>query len=81
MNWDAADFVDALMPINATFNLVSEATDSDYTPYVMRSGFNPFGYSKDAVEGSASGLLDRSIKAATVLGLPRALSSVSSFNG
>lgn len=80
MNWDAADFVDALMPINATLNLVSAATDSDYTPYVMRSGFNPFGYSKDAVEGSASGLLDRSIKAATVLGLPRALSSVSSFN-
>lgn len=76
MNWDAADFMDALMPNNAISNLIYDAWDSatggDYNPFIARSGFNPFGYAKDMINKDALGLTLRGIDAYTTLGMPRA---------
>lgn len=73
-NWDAADFVDAILPTNAIANGVSYAIDkmtgSDYTPYIAKSGLNPFGYAKDMAKGNIGNLLMRGIDAYATLGAP-----------
>lgn len=74
MNWDAADFVDALMPSNLIGNAVDAAVSKvqgyDYVPGIARSGFNPFGYAKDLSTGNAGGLALRGIDAYATLGAP-----------
>ena len=73
-NWDAADFVDAIMPTNAIANGVSyifdKMTGNTYVPMIAQSGFNPFGYAKDLAKGNIGKLLMRGIDAYATLGAP-----------
>lgn len=74
INWDAADLVDALMPTNAVVNLISKGwnklTGGTYEPFISKSGFNPFGYAKDASNGNVLGLGLRGFDAWSTLGAP-----------
>ena len=73
-NWDAADFVDAILPTNAIANgvsyLIDKMTGTEYTPYIAKSGFNPFGYAKDLAKGNIGNLLLRGVDAYATLGAP-----------
>ena len=81
INWDAADFVDALMPTNALVNLGSrlwnQATGGEYQSTIAKSGFNPFGWAKDSGNfvkdpntGDLVNLALRGVDAYTTLGMP-----------
>lgn len=73
-NWDAADFVDAIMPTNVIANGVGYAFDKmtgeDYIPFIAKSGFNPFGYAKDLANLNLGNLLLRGVDAYATLGSP-----------
>lgn len=79
-NFDAADFVDAIMPTNAIGNFVGMGVDAltgnDYTPTTYVSGFNPFGYAKDTSNGSVGKLALRGLDAYTTLGMPGASKAI-----
>jgi hypothetical protein len=54
---------------DAAWKTVSGGT---YTPRVYKSGFNPFGYAEDAVNGNALGLGLRGLDLWASLGSPGA---------
>lgn len=45
-------------------------TGTEYTPYIAKSGFNPFGYAKDLAKGNIGNLLLRGVDAYATLGAP-----------
>lgn len=71
------------MPTNAIVNLVSQGwnnmVDGEYKPFVTKSGFNPFGYTKDATNGDILGLGLRGIDAYTTLGMPGVGQAIDKF--
>ena len=73
-NWDAADFVDVIMPTNAIANgvlyIFDKMTGNTYVPMIAQSGFNPFGYAKDLAKGNIGNLLMRGLDAYATLGAP-----------
>ena len=73
-NWDAADFVDAISPTTMISNGLSAGlasiTGTDYTPYIDKFGFNPFGYAKDLSNMNLGGLAMRGLDAYATLGAP-----------
>ena len=75
-DFNAAKFVDAVMPTNLLGNTVDAGIDyvsgEDYTPRIHKSGFNPFGYAEDVTNGNVGGLAVRGIDAYTTLGMPGA---------
>lgn len=82
-NFDAADFVDAIMPTNAIGNFVGMGVDAltgvNYTPNTYVSGFNPFGYAKDLSKGSVRKLALRGLDTYATLGMPGAANAIDKF--
>lgn len=75
-NVSAGQFVDALLPTTAIGNAFDAAwktiSNGTYTPRIYKSGFNPFGYAEDAVNGNALGLGLRGLDLWASLGSPGA---------
>lgn len=75
-NWDAADFIDLMMPSTLIGNAVNAGinglTGGKYHPFISKSGLNPIGFGKDLVTGNGLGIAERAIDAYTTFGMPGA---------
>lgn len=79
-NVSAGQLADVLLPTTAIGNAFDAAwktvSGGTYTPRVYKSGFNPFGYSEDAVNGNAFGLGLRGLDLWASLGSPGAQQAI-----